>query len=93
MISDEGSGESPFAKLFSWQGTKDYGAFLSLLAAKQWRSSLGPEAAIRGYLHDQATAGGDLLAAAWHTATLVPTGRTGDPNNCQHDCQRPVLRH
>jgi len=54
VVSNEGAGESPFAKLFSWEGTKDYGAFLSLTAAKEWRQALG-ESDILGYLADQVT--------------------------------------
>jgi len=51
VVSNEGTGESPFAKLFSWEGTKDYGGFLSLTAAKEWRATVGEDDII-DYLHD-----------------------------------------
>ena len=76
VISNEGSGESSFAKLFSWEGTKDYGAFLSFPKALQWRATLGdtPQGgAIYEYLQKQATQGQGLLASAWGTQTLVPS--------------------
>lgn len=49
VISFEGEGESSYTKLFSWEGTKDYGAFLSFPAAASWREALG-DAAIVNYI-------------------------------------------
>jgi len=74
IISNEGSGESEYAKLFSWEGTKGYGSFFAFLDAKKWRENLGDKKIIQ-YNLDLATRGGELLAKKWNTQTLVPSGR------------------
>merc|ERR1719502_518600 len=71
IVSNEGAGESPFATLFSWEGTKDYGAFLSMPSALAFRATYGEEA-IMQYTHNLAVEGGVLLAKAFGTQMLVP---------------------
>ena len=72
IISNEGAGENPYATLFSWEGTKDYGAFLSMPAALTFRAIFG-ESAIMQYTNTLAAEGGALLARAWGTQMLVPS--------------------
>jgi len=76
VTSFEGQGESDFAKLFSYEGTKDYGAFLSFSAAIEWRAQLG-EQAILDYIHTLAVDGASVLATAWGTGSLTPPEMVG----------------
>ena len=73
IISNEGQGESDYAKLFSWEGTKDYGTFLAFHDAIKWRKSLGDKD-IMQYNLNLANEGGDTLVEMWKTKTLVPKG-------------------
>ena len=71
IISNEGLGESPYATLFSWEGTKDYAAFLSMPSALTFRATYGEEN-IMSYTRNLAAEGGALLAEALGTRMLVP---------------------
>ena len=76
-ISQEGQGTSRFLRDFSYQGTADPTAWLSMAASLDFRARVpGGEAAILKWNHDLASAGGDLLAKLWKTETLLPSGRS-----------------
>jgi selenocysteine lyase/cysteine desulfurase len=73
-ISNEGIGESDYATLFSWLGTKDYGSILSFPSAMKFRNIYGDDDII-SYNHKLASSGGKLLAKLWNTQLLVPSGK------------------
>lgn len=73
VISNEGIGESDYATLFSWLGTKDYGAILSFPSAMKFRNILNDDDIIK-YNHKLAIQGGELLAKLWNTQLLIPPG-------------------
>ena len=76
-ISQEGQGTSRFLRDFSYQGTADPTAWLSMAASLDFRARVpGGEAAILKWNHDLASTGGDLLAKLWKTETLLPSGRS-----------------
>ena len=73
VISNEGQGESDYAKLFSYEGTKDYANWLAFPAALDWRANhTEGESDIVEYMHSLAVSGGTLLAQAWNTSVLAP---------------------
>eukprot|EP00310_Coccolithus_braarudii_P016931 CAMPEP_0183360190 /NCGR_PEP_ID=MMETSP0164_2-20130417/54549_1 /TAXON_ID=221442 /ORGANISM="Coccolithus pelagicus ssp braarudi, Strain PLY182g" /LENGTH=396 /DNA_ID=CAMNT_0025534491 /DNA_START=12 /DNA_END=1202 /DNA_ORIENTATION=+ len=69
-ISWEGQGASHFQAAFSYEGTADYSAVLSMGAALDFRQRLGGEDAVMHYMHSLAVQGGELAAAAWGTSLL-----------------------
>lgn len=54
--------EIDFAEQYSWVGTIDYTAFLSVHAAMDFREAIGGEQKIQAYCHDIARAGGKKMA-------------------------------
>ena len=63
VISNEGQGESDYAKLFSYEGTKDYSNWLAFPAALDWRANYTQgEEEVMDYIHSLAVSGGDLTA-------------------------------
>lgn len=78
-ISQEGvsSTRSRFAVDFSYQGTDDPTAWLSMAAALDVRAAMpGGEPAVVAYANGLSAAGGALLARMWGTQTLLPAGPT-----------------
>ena len=76
-ISQEGQGVTRFVRDFSYQGTDDPTAWLTMAAALDFRATVpGGEAAVLDYIQSLAAAGGALLAKKWRTETLLPVGRT-----------------
>lgn len=72
IISNEGKGATQFQMQFSYTGTKDYSPFLAMGDALDFREqALGGDKAIMTYMHELASAGGDILAKAWGTEKLV----------------------
>ena len=77
VCAQEGVGASRFVRDFSYQGTDDPTAWLSMAAALDFRAALpGGEVALLSHLAAVATAGGALLARMWRTETLLPPRRT-----------------
>jgi selenocysteine lyase/cysteine desulfurase len=75
-ISQEGQGSTRFVRDFSYQGTDDPTAWLSMVASLDFRSSVpGGEEAVIDYVARLATEGGALLARMWKTELLLPAGR------------------
>ena len=78
VISNEGQGESDYAKLFSYEGTKDYSNWLAFPAALDWRANYTQgEEEVMDYIHSLAVSGGDLLAEAWNSSVLMPSELIG----------------
>lgn len=69
-ISSYTAGSSFFQMAFSYLGTTDVSAYLAMADALAFRQSQN-ETAITAYMHSLAVAGGQLLARAWGTETLV----------------------
>ena len=70
VISFEGQGATKYQLDFSYVGTTTYSQYLALGAALDFREAVGGDAAVMGYLHATAVAGGALLAKAWGTEVL-----------------------
>jgi len=62
---------------FSWTGTQDYSAFLSMQSALDFRQQIGGDEAIMNYIHELAITGGNLLAKRWNTDYLIPPSMLG----------------
>ena len=74
-ISQEGQGSSRYVRDFSYEGTDDPTAWLSMAAALDFRRLVpGGDAAIFAFIADLAEKGGALLAKMWATRTLYSGG-------------------
>ncbi|KAI8137723.1 pyridoxal phosphate-dependent transferase [Fennellomyces sp. T-0311] len=67
---------SGFQGEFVWPGTIDFSTHLCIIAALEFRQSLGGEEAIQGYCNDLARQGGQLVADRWGTEVLENDDRT-----------------
>lgn len=78
VISSENAPGTPFQERFDYIGTRDYGPWLAISDALDFRTSaLGGEERILSYLHDLATWGGELLAERFGTGLVAPRNMTG----------------
>lgn len=68
-ISREGQGPTFFQSEFSYQGTSDMTAYMSMADALRWRARLG-DREIMEYIHQLALRGGQILADKWGTDIL-----------------------
>jgi len=75
-ISEEGIGKTQYQLEFSWTGTYDYSAYLSMSEALKFRETFG-EHDIMKYIHQLAIDGGELLAKTWKTEFLIDQSMTG----------------
>ena len=82
-----------FPGSFTWRGTRDYSAFLSIESALAFRAGVAPggDAAIVQYLHGLAVRGGRLLAAALGTE-MLPAAQTGAMVNVRVPCERATTK-
>jgi selenocysteine lyase/cysteine desulfurase len=70
-LSEEGQGSTQYQMEFSWTGTQDYSAYLSVSASLDFRTQVGGDEAIMNYIHQLAVQGGNLLAKKWNTDLLI----------------------
>ena len=72
-----------FQSRFIWTGTRDRTAYCAILAALQYRQSLGGEQRIMTYNQELAQYGGRYLAELWHTRILSPENMQSSMTNVQ----------
>ena len=83
---------APSTTIFSYEGTKDYGAFLSFSAAIEYRAQLG-EQAVLDYIHNLAVSGADVLVSKWGTRSLTPPDMVGAMLNVEVTLHHTTLGH
>lgn len=72
-----------FESRFIWTGTRDRTAFCAILAALDYRQSLGGEQRIMNYNHELAMFAGQFLSNLWKTQILSPTSMQSSMTNVQ----------
>lgn len=77
VISSENAPGTPFQERFDYIGTRDYGPWLAMADALDFREhALGGEDRILAYLHELAAWGGELLADRFGTHLVAPMNMT-----------------
>jgi selenocysteine lyase/cysteine desulfurase len=72
-----------FESRFIWTGTRDRTPYCAILAALDYRQSLGGEQRIMNYNQDLAQYGGRYLSSLWETKILSPENMQSSMTNVQ----------
>jgi len=68
--------EQAFPDRFIWTGTRDRTAYCAIMAAKQFRDSLGGEAAVQNYTRYIALYAKQYLEKEWQVEAMAPENMT-----------------
>jgi len=83
--------EQDFPDRFIWTGTRDRTAFCAIMAAKQFRDSLGGEAAVQNYTRYIAMYAKHYLEKAWNVSPMAPESMTSSMSIVQIPTQNFTL--
>jgi len=76
VISSDNAPGTAFQERFDYIGTRDYTPWCAVGAALDFRTSLGGDGRIHGYIHELAVWAGEMLASRLGTEVLAPPSMT-----------------